>query len=86
MNMTVILVLLLFWMHHTDTSGKTVSYTTYSTCLVFLQVEATDADKGENAELVYSLVTSPSAPESFFSIDPVSGQLTTLKVRQPVAR
>ncbi|XP_037077609.1 protocadherin gamma-A2-like, partial [Pollicipes pollicipes] len=45
-----------------------------------LTVEATDADKGENAQVVYSLVTSPFSLESFFSIDPASGQLTTLKV------
>ncbi|XP_043236819.1 neural-cadherin-like isoform X1 [Amphibalanus amphitrite] len=45
-----------------------------------LRLEATDADKGQNAELVYSLVNSPSSPESFFAIDPVSGQLTTVKV------
>ncbi|KAF0290611.1 Neural-cadherin [Amphibalanus amphitrite] len=45
-----------------------------------LRLEATDEDKGQNAELVYSLVNSPSSPESFFAIDPVSGQLTTVKV------
>ena len=48
---------------------------------VCFQVEATDADKGANAEVEYSLVTSPSSPESFFSIDRTTGQLTTLKVR-----
>ena len=50
------------------------------TMLARLQVEATDADKGDNAEVEYSLVTSPSSPESFFSIDRTTGQLTTLKV------
>ncbi|XP_043190768.1 DE-cadherin-like isoform X2 [Amphibalanus amphitrite] len=45
-----------------------------------LTVEAIDADKGENAEVEYSLVTSPSSPESFFDIDRTTGQLTTLKV------
>ena len=48
--------------------------------LLCLQVEAIDADKGDNAEVEYSLVTSPSSPESFFSIDRTTGQLTTLKV------
>ena len=50
------------------------------TMMARLQVEATDADKGDNAEVEYSLVTSPSSPKSFFSIDRTTGQLTTLRV------
>ncbi|XP_037090978.1 DE-cadherin-like [Pollicipes pollicipes] len=44
-----------------------------------LTVKATDADKGANADLVYSLVTSPSSPDSLFKIDRETGVLTTAK-------
>ena len=51
---------------------------------VVLQVHAEDADMGENAKVLYSLVTSPNAPESFFEIDEYTGKLTTSKVRRHI--